>query len=189
MIELQARVLKAVAFSFPPFSISLTRTESFRSSYLLNLQNLLKIHQSFNPSTLLRVKISTMHLPVLLVATASALALAFPSNTNGTNTTSIATCNTQAFQAIAFETFQAPPGPRDPSSPEAFGASHISFLFIDPNTQNSASCSHFLEAGAGGPVDDAKNYYPCGKTSDGSLVEFLYGGKQLGLKHSFNCNG
>ena len=131
-----------------------------------------------------------MHLSVILIATAAAFALAFPlTNNNGTNTTAIATCSTQAFQAIGFETFQAPPGPRDPSLPEAFGASHISFLFIDSNTGNYAFCSRFLKAGAGGAADDAKNYYPCGKTRDGSYMEFLYGGKQLGLKHSFDCDG
>ena len=132
-----------------------------------------------------------MHLSVLLIATASAFALAFQSaKSNGTNTTSVATgCNTQAFQVIGFETFQAYPGPRDPSLPEAFGTSHISFLFIDSNTGTYASCSRFLQAGAGGAVDDTKSYHPCGKTRDGSYMEFLYGRKQLGLKHSFECNG
>ena len=100
--------------------------------------------------------------------------------TNVTNTTSNATCSTQPFQVIGFETFTAAPGPWQPGMPEAFGGSHLSFLFIDLNFGRPGFCIRSLAAGAEG----SENYYPCTGKPD---LEYLFDGKVLGLKHSFDC--
>lgn len=126
------------------------------------------------------MRLSTL---ITLGAPALPLMLAFPF-TNIANTTSNATCSTQPFQIIGFETFTAAPGPRQPDIPEPFGASHLSFLFIDPNFGRPGSCIRSLAAGAGGSVADAGKYYPCiGNPS----LEYVFDGKVLGLKHSFDC--
>ncbi|KAG7010012.1 hypothetical protein G7Y79_00001g002840 [Physcia stellaris] len=120
---------------------------------------------------------------LITLGAALPLMLAFPF-TNMANTTSNATCSTQPFQIIGFETFTAAPGPRQPDIPEPFGASHLSFLFIDPNFGRPGSCIRSLAAGAGGSVASAGKYYPCiGNPS----LEYVFDGKVLGLKHSFDC--
>lgn len=121
-----------------------------------------------------------------VVATVSALPLMLASPyANGTNTTSIASCSPQPFSVVGFATFTATQGPFGSGIPEAFKASHLSFLFIDPNSRTYSSCIRFLGTGFGGNINDPGIYYPC---TNGSL-EYQYDGENLGLKHSFDCNG
>ena len=122
---------------------------------------------------------------ITLATLALPLAFAFP-YTNSTHAPSNNTCSIHPFQVIGFETFAAAPGPREPSTPEAFGASHLSFLFIDPNFGRPGSCTRFLEADAGGSVADPGVYYSC--TTNPSL-EYMFDRKVLGLRHSFECGG
>ena len=119
---------------------------------------------------------------VVAAALVLPLVLALP-YANAMNAT--ASCRSQPFSVVGFAAFTAAQGPIDADTPEAFKASHLSFLFIDPNTSSYSSCVRFLGTGSGGNISDPGVYYP----STNSSLEYQYDGENLGLKHSFNCNG
>ena len=172
-------LLTLLCFSIINFLTSIRKPSSYTQfSVLDNHSNLLYSQCTLDPTA--NMRLSTL---IALGAPALPLMLASPF-TKFANATSNATCSTQPYQIVGFETFTAAPGPRKPEIPEPFGASHLSFLFIDPNFGRPGSCIRSLAAGAGGSVADAGKYYPCvGNPS----LEYSFDGKVLGLKHSFDC--
>ena len=109
-----------------------------------------------------------MHLLPLLSMVS--LALAAPPTKRGA-------CVDQDWEVQGFSSVTADPGPT--------GVSHISFRFVDSNTNSISICSRSLAPGSGKSPADANNFYPCQDPS----MQYKFDGKKLTLQHTFNCAG
>ncbi len=87
------------------------------------------------------------------------------------------TCVSQEWAVQGFTSFTADPGPE--------GSSHISFRFVDPNTDTISSCGRTLPPGSGRSSADPDHFYPC----DDASVQYEFDGSKLTLKHTYDCHG
>ena len=121
------------------------------------------------------------HFLTYLLTLASAAA-AFPLTGNAVTENAItkrqSTCNSQEWNIQQYIAFTA--GSTSPAGgPPAFGYSHISFLFTDPNFNIQYSCS--ASANKGQPLESLiGNSYPC----DGGNMSFQYFGSTIELQRT-----